>query len=72
MDLDDDETSSIELHPPLQNSSTPRDDEPVGDLAKLQRWQDERMQRRLRGEYESAVTHLAELVCTCALRMVRC
>jgi outer membrane protein insertion porin family len=63
MDLDEDETIAIPLRPPLQNSSSPRDQEPlIDELAKLQQWQEERMQRKLRGEYESAVTHLAELV----------
>jgi outer membrane protein insertion porin family len=63
MDLDEDETITFPLRPPLQNSSSPRDEEPLAsDLEKLKQWQEERMQRKLRGEYESAVTHLAELV----------
>jgi len=32
------------------------------DLEKLKKWQEARIERKLRGEYESAVFHLAELV----------
>ncbi len=49
------------LSPPMQNSSSPTDNEP-DDIKKLLKWQDERQARRLRGEYESAVLHLSELV----------
>ncbi|KAF9055320.1 hypothetical protein BDZ89DRAFT_1097988 [Hymenopellis radicata] len=49
------------LSPPMQNSSSPTDNEP-DDLKKLLKWQDERQARRLRGEYESAVLHLSELI----------
>ena len=52
-----------EVRPPLHNSSAPRDKEPVG-VDKLMKWQEERMERRLRGEYESAVLHLSEVVST--------
>jgi outer membrane protein insertion porin family len=49
--------------PPLQNSASPRHQEPdTSDLDKLRRWQEERITRKLRGEYESAVLHLSELV----------
>lgn len=54
------------LRPPLQNSSNPRDREPKPtptDPDALLRWQEERIARRLRGEYESAVVDLNELVC---------
>ena len=50
------------LKPPLHNSSAPRDGEIEVDLRKLKQWQEERIARRLRGEYESAVLHLAEVV----------
>lgn len=51
------------LRPPLANTSAPRDKEPpVADLEKLRKWQEERIARKLRGEYESAVLHLAEVV----------
>jgi outer membrane protein insertion porin family len=51
------------LNPPLQNSVSPRQQEPDSDnLDKLMKWQEERIARKLRGEYESAVLHLAELV----------
>jgi outer membrane protein insertion porin family len=49
------------LRRPLHNSSSPRDKEPK-ELDKLVKWQQERMQRRLRGEYESAIMHLSEVV----------
>ncbi|KAH9924208.1 surface antigen-domain-containing protein [Fomitopsis serialis] len=51
------------LRPPLANTSAPRDREPPhADLDKLRKWQEERIARKLRGEYESAVLHLAEVV----------
>ena len=49
------------LHPPLHSTSSPRDNEP-DDLAKLKKWQEDRIARKLRGEYESAVINLSELV----------
>ena len=57
------ELTTPPLTPPLHNTSAPRDGEPqdIG-LEKLRKWQEERISRRLRGEYESAVLHLAELV----------
>ncbi|KAH7921552.1 hypothetical protein BV22DRAFT_1038526, partial [Leucogyrophana mollusca] len=49
------------LKPPLQRSARP--DEPSeDDLEKLRKWQEARIERKLRGEYESAVFHLADLV----------
>lgn len=51
------------LKPPLHNTSVPRDKEPdLEDLEKLKKWQEERMTRKLRGEYESAVLHLGQVV----------
>lgn len=51
------------LKPPLQPSSSPRDKEPEpDDLKKLRKWHEERMAKKLRGEHESAVLHLSELV----------
>jgi outer membrane protein insertion porin family len=49
------------LRPPLQSTSHPRDNEP-DDLEKLKKWQEDRLQRKLRGEYESALLHLNEVV----------
>ncbi|KAJ6613500.1 surface antigen-domain-containing protein [Mycena sp. CBHHK59/15] len=44
------------LRPPLQNSSSPRDFEPdERDIDKIRKWQEERMARKLRGEYESSI-----------------
>jgi hypothetical protein len=51
------------LNPPLQNSASPLQREPeANDLEKLSKWQEERIARKLRGEYESAILHLSELV----------
>jgi len=46
---------------PLHNSSSPRDKEPK-ELDKLLKWQKERRERKLRGEYESAIVHLSHVV----------
>ncbi|KAI6121978.1 hypothetical protein F5141DRAFT_1093843 [Pisolithus sp. B1] len=51
------------LKPPLQSTVRPSDREPSqDDLEKLRAWHEERLQRKLRGEYESQQLHLAELV----------
>ncbi|KAJ7198619.1 surface antigen-domain-containing protein [Mycena haematopus] len=51
------------LRPPLQNSSSPRDLEPDGrDIDKIRTWQQQRVEKKLRGEYESAVMHLSEVI----------
>lgn len=51
------------LRPPLQSTARPSDREPSqDDLEKLRAWHEERLQRRLRDEYESQQLHLAELV----------
>ncbi|KAG9093262.1 hypothetical protein FS749_014732, partial [Ceratobasidium sp. UAMH 11750] len=51
------------LRPPFQNTSRGRDGESSTDEAeKLRRWQEERIERKLRGEYESYVRNLNELV----------
>ncbi|EMD31954.1 hypothetical protein CERSUDRAFT_119283 [Gelatoporia subvermispora B] len=61
--MEDSELEAPPLRPPLQNTSAPRDGEPsAGDLEKVLKWQEERIARKLRGEYESAVLHLAEVV----------
>jgi len=49
------------LRPPLHNSSAPRDKEPT-ETDKILKWQQERLERKLRGEYESAVLHLSEVI----------
>jgi outer membrane protein insertion porin family len=49
------------IKPPLHNSSSPRDKEPK-ELDKLLKWQRERRERKLRGEYESAIVHLSHVV----------
>ncbi|KAF7334237.1 SAM50-like protein SPAC17C9.06 [Mycena sanguinolenta] len=51
------------LRPPLQNSSVPRDFEPdPRDIDKIRTWQQQRIEKKLRGEYESAVLHLSEVI----------
>jgi outer membrane protein insertion porin family len=49
------------LKPPLANTVVSKDKEP-DDLDKIRKWQEERLARKLKGEYESAVLHLNELV----------
>lgn len=60
--MDDEGLTAPPLRPPLHNSAAPRDGEIEVDLTKLKKWQEERIARRLRGDYESAVLHLAEVV----------
>ncbi|KAH9922450.1 surface antigen-domain-containing protein [Amylocystis lapponica] len=61
--MEDPELLAPPLKPPLPNSSAPRDREPdTADVEKLRKWQEERIARKLRGEYESAVVHLAEVI----------
>ncbi|EKM75679.1 hypothetical protein AGABI1DRAFT_116270 [Agaricus bisporus var. burnettii JB137-S8] len=58
--MDDDDSGLI---PPLRNSAQPRDKEPAGkNIDKLIHWQRQRIERRLRGDYESAVIHLSSLI----------
>lgn len=59
--MQEDTLHAPNLTPPLRNTSAPRDNEP-DDLAKLRKWQEQRIERKMRGEYESAVLHLSELV----------
>ena len=57
------ELTTPPLKPPLHNSSRPKDKEPEdSDIEKIRKWQEERIARKLRGEYESAVLHLTEVV----------
>lgn len=63
MDAFDEDPIAPPLRPPLHNTSSPRDEEPLADeLEKIRQWQEARATRKLRGEYESAVRHLSELV----------
>jgi outer membrane protein insertion porin family len=62
LDLDDEKVEAPPLRPPLANTSSPSDKEPDDDLEKIRKWQEERIVRKLRGEYESSVMHLTELV----------
>jgi outer membrane protein insertion porin family len=60
--------TSHALKPPFHNTSSPRDKEP-DDLAKLMKWQEDRIARKLRGDYESAVLHLSEVVSDLSLNL---
>ncbi|OCH87076.1 hypothetical protein OBBRIDRAFT_796568 [Obba rivulosa] len=61
--MSDSELQAPPLKPPLRDTSAPRDGEPsASDLEKILKWQEERVARKLRGEYESAVLHLGEVV----------
>ena len=65
----DSELTTPPLKPPLQKTSAPRDYEPDDkDIEKLQKWHEERMLRKLRGEYESAILHLGQVVRTRSIR----
>ncbi len=56
-------TQTPSLKPPLQSTAAPRDNEPYAeDVQKVLKWQEGRIARRLKGEYESAVMHLTEVV----------
>lgn len=59
----EDPTQTPSLKPPLQSTASPRDNEPYAeDVQKVLKWQEGRIARRLKGEYESAVVHLTEVV----------
>ncbi|KAF9445599.1 hypothetical protein P691DRAFT_805471 [Macrolepiota fuliginosa MF-IS2] len=58
----DDHVEPPKLSPPLQDTSRPRDKEPKDDVEKILEWQQQRIARRLRGDYESAVVHLSHLI----------
>ncbi|KAL9709920.1 hypothetical protein Ac2012v2_006980 [Leucoagaricus gongylophorus] len=53
------ETPNLKL--PLHNTAQSRDKEP-DDVKKLREWQQQRLERRLRGDYESAVIHLSQVI----------
>ncbi|QRV82046.1 small nuclear ribonucleoprotein hPrp3 [Ceratobasidium sp. AG-Ba] len=55
LDLDDESMRA----PPFRNSSRPRDQD---ENEKLRQWQEERIARKLRGEYETYVRNLNELI----------
>lgn len=63
MSDDDFELITPQLNPPLKNSASPRDLEPTPqEIEKLRKWQEDRIARKLRGEYESAILHLSQVV----------
>lgn len=67
LDLDDEKVEPPPLRLPLATTSSSSDKEPEDDLEKIRKWQEERIARKLRGEYESSVMHLTELVRVFAL-----
>ncbi|KAF8582575.1 hypothetical protein K439DRAFT_1635230 [Ramaria rubella] len=61
----DDEDGIVvpDLRAPLANTSSPRDAEPpAADTEALLKWQEDRIARRLRGDYESSMLRLNELI----------
>ena len=59
----DSEPTAPPLQPPLHYTSSPRDREPDAvDVEKYRKWWEERKLRKLRGQYESALVQLSELV----------
>jgi outer membrane protein insertion porin family len=58
----DDHVEAPGLQSPLHNTAQPRDKEP-DEVQRILEWQQKRIERRLRGDYESAVVHLSQLVC---------
>ena len=61
--MSDLEPQAPPLQPPLHNTSSPRDREPdPADIEKYRQWWEERKLRKLRGQYESALVQLSELV----------
>ncbi|KAK2459610.1 hypothetical protein APHAL10511_008365 [Amanita phalloides] len=50
------------LAPPLQNTAAPRDREPDADLQKIIEWHAARRDRILRGDYQSHLLRLSDLV----------
>ena len=62
----DTEPTAPPLRPPLHDTSSPRDREPnAADIEKYKKWWEERKLRKLRGQYESALVQLSELVSIC-------
>ncbi|KAF5369789.1 hypothetical protein D9758_001377 [Tetrapyrgos nigripes] len=61
MDPGDSSDSLWSIRPPLQNSSNPKDQEPV-ELQKLRKWQQERMAKKLHSDYEHAIMRLSDVL----------
>lgn len=68
--MDDASDNPFPLRPPLNNSAKPRENEPK-EMEKLRTWYEERQKRKLKGEYESAVVHLSEVVCPIHSNLLR-
>ena len=60
---DDLHTGGHTIQPPLANTSAPRDLEPSPeDLERLKKWHEERLAKKLKGEYETVHSRIGELV----------
>ena len=71
--MSDPEPTAPPLQPPLHYTSSPRDREPDAvDLDKYRQWWEERKLRKLRGQYESALVQLSELVSATLLPRSTC
>ena len=68
--MSDLEAQAPPLQPPVHNTASPRDREPdPADIEKYRKWWEERKVRKLRGQYESALVQLSELVRTLCTRI---
>ena len=68
----DAEPTAPPLRPPLHDTSSPRDREPnAADIEKYKKWWEERKLRKLRGQYESALVQLSELVSIYSVYLLR-
>ena len=68
----DAEPTAPPLRPPLHDTSSPRDREPnAADIEKYKNWWEERKLRKLRGQYESALVQLSELVSIYSVYLLR-
>ena len=68
----DTEPTAPPLRPPLHDTSSPRDREPnATDIEKYKKWWEERKLRKLRGQYESALVQLSELVSIYSVYLLR-
>ncbi|KAJ7054448.1 surface antigen-domain-containing protein [Mycena amicta] len=62
-DSTDDDVVVPPLRPPLHRSASPRDLElDEKDLDRIRQWQQARIDKKLRGEYESALIHLQDII----------
>lgn len=66
------EAQAPPLQPPLHNTAAPREREPdPADIERYRKWWEERKLRKLRGQYESALVQLSELVSIYSKRLLQ-